>query len=63
MHNRLLPLVVIAAASCSAWLAGCGAATPPPPVTPAGVVLPPEVELSPDEAAVQYRSPQPGGFR
>ena len=63
MPNRMWTWILFAPASCSAWLAGCGAATPPPPVTPAGVVLPPEVELSPGEAAIQYRSPQPGGVR
>jgi hypothetical protein len=36
---------------------GCGSA-PPPPVTPAGVSLPPEVEQSAEEAHAQYHPPQ-----
>jgi hypothetical protein len=63
MYSDLSPPTVFASIVLAALFAGCGVATPPPPVTPAGVALPPEVELSPEEAAAQFRPPQPAGYR
>jgi hypothetical protein len=61
MTRFLLPAIVSLSCLGLVTLAGgCAGDVPPPPVTPAGVVLPPEVELTPDEAAAQYRSAQPG---
>ena len=64
MTRFMSPLVLSLGCLVLAALAGgCAGEAPPPPVTPAGIVLPPEVELTPDEAAAQYLSAQPGLYQ